>query len=1664
MAVKNSDVQQIVAALNKGKSGGSSKRPRKDDAAVFSALLRTAGSKKDPLGGSKNALDAKIAAILASNAPDNIKQNALKLSSKAPQNESWWDKTLHVLGKGKSTVVAGVGRVADPNRNFLKDIENNISFGGLLENQEWYKNLTPGNKLIISLGGDILLDPLTYLAGAGFVSKVGGASGASKLAFNAADAATAAGAADKAIDLAAIGQKASKGYSTLSGPERSVIADLAASAGKVEKGEKTGGLFLNVPGTGRIARKVTGLPLKQIQILPENIASVIPSKLRGVEEFARASTLGQKAKKYVGGNETKATLINTIRRGSPTQANAAFHVLDGWNLGGARYSMYLRDVEASRTGLVDVAKKSNVNMDDITRGLGGDVAAAQRVNAAVKSTVGVDNFMGQVRKFDDMVVDEAHRLAGKDFIPKTADHAPTLPGPGVKGGTPVVRRSPFEPGGFEKRVSKPGDVFEGEVITHPTETSYGEIIGIGDEGQIITRHIDPAKVDEVKAGGAKVLEFGPDPKGRDVKSQRDAIARSKYGDDYESMYNMNWEEASAAQVRGVANRLRGEVIKTHMRAKNVSKDMYEEILTNGAREAQEIIPGLRTELNILDMNSAMVRVARDYTSGELKNAQETFAWVLKEAQDNVEYATTQARLLSEAFGEVTPAVQKLFDDAAEAGVKVTNAQLDRELAELIQKPLAYDNPYMESAVSAYKAMADDLAKKTDSAQDSLNSATKAMDQWNARVKSLTETYETNVRLAQETEEIITRQSELLTRLDEINGYSPEPPPLRGTQGRAGADLEGTVRRETDPLKPSKRTLKESTIVNDGQAREAVTGRLVNTREANVVADFDGLEEVVTQWVARETARVEGVLSRGAGKAAELPQAAGAAREVRAAARTLNESLRKAKLPTIPVGTAPQKMLDEARKILIDADLLKRPNAPKQLGRAAGLEIRKINRELKKIDARLKELEEIKPRESLSKIMAERELLIESIDDLGVRIPDLTTRAANAADAEFENFQKIAEARRSIDASRAGQVQEKVNIEIAMRNEATKLREDALAADDRWRVTREQVQAADNEVMQAEMVASIEIDKAQAAVARLEAMTLQHEADLARMTRGAEKLEEKIGRLSSRENETTFSRVLQDGFARLDMTTQAPDHIVDALTQMTKMSDPKEVGKALKVFDTLTSMFKSWAILTPGFHVRNFVGGMFNNYLAGVDIASYRSFLRADKIFMDALESTGSRDAAFAAIGKAMGTNHMEAYQIVDSSAILKTSGQIGSTSGEIGVGTIGMSNGRGFSRLKSTVKAKGSGNIIVDNPLTRINYMGSERVERTLRGSLAYDTALKGGDQFEAIGNVYKFHFDYEDLSSIERRYMKRISPFYTWSRRNVPLQVEMLFQKPVAYARIGYIQDNIERLSPQEDLVPAWFSEVGGFRLPFTNPTGEQLYMMPDLPPLDLRKVVNPQEWLGEINPVLKVPLELQFNRQLYNKQEFRKGYVPFPEAWNKLGIGAITDALGKSKIDANGQRVGRDSDMYALESFMPLLGRVRRLFPSEDKYSRRVVATWASLVFGLGFRANTESDKKGELYRRSKRVESINTDLQGMSYGGYKTLSKDIAMGSAAKENEKSPYVMAVEPKYGLPFGSAYTMPTQGRDGGQALDAALSKIQSKGASKDLVDLVNRIRAGRKN
>jgi hypothetical protein len=592
-------------------------------------------------------------------------------------------------------------------------------------------------------------------------------------------------------------------------------------------------------------------------------------------------------------------------------------------------------------------------------------------------------------------------------------------------------------------------------------------------------------------------------------------------------------------------------------------------------------------------------------------------------------------------------------------------------------------------------------------------------------------------------------------------------------------------------------------------------------------------------------------------------------------------------------------------------------------------------------------------------------------------------------------------------------------------------------------------------------AAIDDLRAELGILQLERDLAVAQADLTASGQKVMTLEQAAVKLREAGAEVEVMNVLQNGFKRLGMGSQGPDYIVDAIAAMTKVSDPKEIGAFLKTFDWLTSAFKSWAIATPGFHFRNFMGGVFNNFLAGVELTSYKQFRRADRLFQATLEKGLSRDEAYAAVGRKYGELIQEAYEISERSyAFGGMQGQIGSTGAETGIGDAGNT-----SALRA-MRAKGERSFVIDNPATRLNLYASERVERQLRGTLAFDQALKGANKDEILFSVYKYHFNYDDLSSWERGTAKRMMPFYTWTRKNIPLQIEMMFAKPQYYANIGFFKQEMEQFSEQESLVPAWFNKTLNIRMPFQNAMGEQMYMMPQLPPTDLQRLTNPREFLGMLNPLVKVPAEGVVQKKLYNDVPFKEGYVPVPSAWNKLGIGQLLSLSGRGFTDEKGNITARDSDLYAIESFIPLLGRARRLFPSdseesEKKYSNRVVLSWANAIFGMGLTANTESDKSSELYRRTKSLDAINKKLSTLGYGGYKTLTKDVATKRKPAKGEKSPYLITVSPRGGA--SKNYVLPKKGESGSDALAVALRKMKLQKNSPDLQRTIENLQKSRK-
>jgi hypothetical protein len=240
---------------------------------------------------------------------------------------------------------------------------------------------------------------------------------------------------------------------------------------------------------------------------------------------------------------------------------------------------------------------------------------------------------------------------------------------------------------------------------------------------------------------------------------------------------------------------------------------------------------------------------------------------------------------------------------------------------------------------------------------------------------------------------------------------------------------------------------------------------------------------------------------------------------------------------------------------------------------------------------------------------------------------------------------------------------------------------------------------------------------------------------------------------------------------------------------------------------------------------------------------------------------------------------------------------------------------------------------------------GGTHVENVLRGSLAYHLwqttpdATRAARINQATDAIAKFHFDYGDLSNFEQ-VARRVIPFWTFMARNIPLQFEMLTHRPqkiLAYLRL---QENLRATEAENPFLPGYYDELNAA------PIGGNVFFAPDLPFSDLISLPSmakdPLRLLTQSTPLLKTPIELATERDLFTNKD-----------------------MSDSKVSLYGFEVD-EKYASALEDAIPLLGRARRLVPSDEKYQERVVTSWMSF-FGIPVRKLTESEMLGE-YRRQQ------------------------------------------------------------------------------------------------
>ena len=293
-------------------------------------------------------------------------------------------------------------------------------------------------------------------------------------------------------------------------------------------------------------------------------------------------------------------------------------------------------------------------------------------------------------------------------------------------------------------------------------------------------------------------------------------------------------------------------------------------------------------------------------------------------------------------------------------------------------------------------------------------------------------------------------------------------------------------------------------------------------------------------------------------------------------------------------------------------------------------------------------------------------------------------------------------------------------------------------------------------------------------------------------------------------------------------------VIDVINQNSLKQNNLTENAFFKLFDKFTSVYKmANTIYSPSFYGNNAIGNAFN------------SFLYCGSAAFDPRKIKIARGIASSGDPKQFLTLHGETYSYKQLRDIC---------------GRLGISN-TSFYEHEIKEDAKGFANLKLNKKLLEI----SSGIEDTQRIALFIEALDNTGDFSKAVDVVNKFLFDYSDLSEFEHKVMKRAIPFYTFMRKNNPLQLEQIFVNPQIYRNLNYGFNNFEVMSGSNYVEDTnrneWRKDY--VQLPFQI-NGENIGFNLNLPYETLERLT-PSKILGQSNPLIKALPELYSGKYAY-------------------------------------------------------------------------------------------------------------------------------------------------------------------------------------------------------
>ena len=318
--------------------------------------------------------------------------------------------------------------------------------------------------------------------------------------------------------------------------------------------------------------------------------------------------------------------------------------------------------------------------------------------------------------------------------------------------------------------------------------------------------------------------------------------------------------------------------------------------------------------------------------------------------------------------------------------------------------------------------------------------------------------------------------------------------------------------------------------------------------------------------------------------------------------------------------------------------------------------------------------------------------------------------------------------------------------------------------------------------------------------------------------------------------------------------QLQKSILDRTNKLSRTQKVALTNDMLNLFDKMQTIWKlNNTVITPGFHIQNSVSNMFQSFLGtGADALNPSKIRRAYAVM------TTKDPKQFITLGG-------KKYSYRDLEHIARKTGVIEELfhTYEFAPGaTQGILNKK-FGLPKSLDPT----DIMAFAPYKLGTKIGT-KIEATQRMNLFMSRLDKGDTIQEAVENVNKFLFDYGELTDFEQEVMKRVIPFYTFMRKNIPMELEAMLQQPTTFTSIQRAKMNIDKLNEDSYQAQNERNEWRQDDLQIPVPIGGKNFGITDnLPYSQFERVFTPHMLAGQTSPFIKVPIELASGKTLYTQ-----------------------------------------------------------------------------------------------------------------------------------------------------------------------------------------------------